>query len=592
MRKLILAFLCMLLLCGCVFAQSDRITELNTKIIVDDTGVRYVTAVAVIEFSEATTSFLFPLGKDAQDILVSGGEYELCTIDGVKCVRFTNSAGFMGRLNFMCTYTLPCTMTESGSTQQIRLRVPERGWEYAIDRYSLTVDFPVDISQFPQWKSSYYGDEIDNYLHIQIKDGTVQAVSNTAFRDHETVTMELEFPEDSFTLRHLAAQTLSIDRTVFYLLVLLCVAYWFFRLRGKFFFRSNKNKGAFPASAGEIPCQISNALPDMAGLIAHWGNLGYILLRRTHRGVFRLEKQMDMGNECSIAERRLFREIFHTLSLVDLSGVRFRSAFAAEAPMLRAYWKLRMFSKGMGKPRVLRILALLAGMAVTVMICDLLLPANPSRWIWLSLLTALSLPLYWFVQKAVRSRYSFGHWIFLGLGVASATLLFILASRAELVGYMFLAILLQCFCAFVTRFGGKLNPYGEEAVEELMGFGKFLAHVDPDSARSLLRRDPQYFYRTLPYAEILGMEKRFVKRFAPATTEVCPWIIDERKSDPTAQDFYELYRELLVLLRVHNTLQGLRSKKRTPTQKSSGSKERKSSPASKKRPASANARRS
>ena len=608
MRKLLISFLCTILLCGCVFAQSDRIAELNTRIVVDDSGVRHVTAVAVIEFSEATTSFLFPLGENAEDIIVNGGEYELCTIDGVKCVRFTNPSGFMGRLNFLCSYTLPCTMTENLSGQQITLRVPERGWEYAIDRYSLTVDFPVDIEEFPRWESSYYGDEIDNYLHIQIKEGTVQAVSNTPFRDHETVTMKLQFPEDSFTLRHLAAQTISVDRVVFYLLLLLCVAYWFFRFRGKsisqprenFFHRireklfdRNKNSGSsFPASAGEIPCQISNSLPDMAGLIAHWGNLGYILLRRTRRGGFRLEKQMDMGNECSSAERRLFREIFRTLSLVDLSGVRFRTAFAAEAPVLRAYWKLRMFRRNMGKPRVLRFLGMLAGMAVSVMIYDLILPANPSRWVWLTLLSALSLLLYWLVQKAVRSWYAFGRWVFMGLGLVATVLLFLLAGRAGLGGFMFLTILLQCFCSFVTRFGGKHSPYGEEAVEEILGFGKFVSHVNGDSARALVKRDPQYFYRTLPYAEILGMDKRFVKHFAPVTTETCPWIVDERKTDPKAEDFYELYKELIVLLRFHNTVENLRSKLgvRTPAKPSGGSTRKSASSSPKEAPKSASSR--
>ena len=156
---------------------------------------------------------------------------------------------------------------------------------------------------------------------------------------------------------------------------------------------------------------------------------------------------------------------------------------------------------------------------------------------------------------------------------------------------MFLTILLQCFCAFVTRFGGKHSPYGEETVGEILGFGKFLFHVDQDSARSLLKRDPQYFYRTLPYAEILGMDKRFVKRFAPVTTDTCPWIIDERKSDPKAEDFYELYKELVALLRVRNTLQSFRNKKGPAT--SGRTTERKSTPSTaKKEPASPSSRHS
>ena len=560
MRKLLLTILCIFLLCGCVFAQSAQISELNTRIQVDPNGVRHVTATAVIEFTDPTTSFLFPLGEDAEDIMVTGGSYEIETVNGVKCVLFTNELGFIGRQSFLCSYTLPCTMTESLDSQTFRIKVPERGWEYGINKYSLIVNFPVDISEFPVWESSYYGDEIDNYLRIQIKEGQVQAVSNSSFRDHETVTMSLQFPEDSFILRHLAERTVKVDRVVFFLLLLLCVGYWFLRLKGRIFYRKAEGTLSFLSSAGEIPCQINNELPDLGGLIAHWGNLGYIFLRRTKRGAFRLEKQMDMGNERSSAERRLFQSIFRTINYVDLSGLRFRNAVVTEAPVLRAHWRNRMFKGGMGRPRTLRFLATLSGLAVSVMIYDTLLPANPSRWFWLTLLTALSFPLYWLVQKAVRSWYAFGRWIFLGLGAVSAVILFLPARSAELGLYMFLTLLLQSFCSFVTRFGGKHTPAGDETVGELMNFSRYIAHVKEEDARLILRRDPQYFYRALPYAEILGMDKRFVKYFGGSCTESCPWILDERKDSVGAKEFYEIYKELLVQLRIRNAMQALQSR--------------------------------
>ncbi|MBR4309380.1 MAG: DUF2207 domain-containing protein [Oscillospiraceae bacterium] len=560
MRKLLLTILCLILLCGCVYAQSPQVSELNTQIQVDLNGVRHVTATAVIDFKDQTTSFVFPLGKDADDITVTGGSYEIHIIDGVKCVVFTNELGYIGKQSFLCTYTLPCTMTEGLDSQGFRMKVPERGWEYAIDKFSLTVNFPVDISEFPVWESSYYGDEIDNYLRIQIKDNQVCAESNQAFRDHETITMALTFPKNSFTLRHLAEQTVATNQVIFFLLVVLCLGYWFLRLRGKVFFRNKESTITFLSSAGEIPCQISNSLPDMGGLIAHWGNLGYISLVRTKRGTFRLEKRMEMGNERSNAERRLFQSIFRTLSSVDMSGLRFRSAVASDAPILRAYWKSRMFRRDMGKPRVLRFFGLLAGVCVSMIIFDTTLPAIPSRWFRLVFQTLLTVPLYWLVQKAIRSWHSVGRWFFLGLGLISAVILFRAAGKADLGGFMFLNLALQGFCAFVTRFGGKHTAAGEETVDDLMGFGRYISHINADSARSILRKDPQYFYRALPYAEILGRDRRFVRYFGKACAETCPWMRDERNPDLHATEFYSLYKELLVYLRVNALLQTLRSK--------------------------------
>jgi hypothetical protein len=269
---------------------------------------------------------------------------------------------------------------------------------------------------------------------------------------------------------------------------------------------------------------------------------------------------MDMGNERSSAERRLFQSIFRTINYVDLSGLRFRNAVVSDAPVLRAHWRNRMFKGSMGRPRTLRFLSILSGLAVSVMIFDTLLPANPSRWVWLSLLTALTFPLYWLVQKAVRSWYAFGRWIFLGLGAVSAVILFLPARSAELGLYMFLTLLLQSFCSFVTRFGGKHTQAGEETVGELMNFSRYIAHIKEEEARRLLRIDPQYFYRALPYAEILGMDKRFVKYFSASCTEPCPWLLDERKDSVGAKDFYEIYKELLVQLRLRNAMQALQSR--------------------------------
>lgn len=557
MRKLLLICLCLFLLASTVFAESNEITNFDTRIQVDENGIRHVTATVEIRFTNHTTFFDFPLGKEAEEIIASGGAYELKTIDGVKCVRFLNEAGFVGTQSFRCSYILPCNMTESSDAQHFRTKIPERGWEYAIANYALTVDFPKEITRFPLWESSYYGDDIENYLHIQIREGQVTAVSNTAFRDHETVTMRLDFEPDSFTLRHLAEQTVSTDRLVFFLLFALCITYWLLYLRGRLRYGKSDSSIRFRSSAGEIPCQLYGGLPDMAGLIAHWGNLGYITLRRTRGGVFRLEKQMEMGNECSSAERRIFHSIFRTLSFVDLSGTHFCSAVAAEAPVLRAHWKNRMFHRGRGRPGVLRTLAMLAGLCVSLMIFDTMLPAAASRWFWLVFLSLLTLPLYRFVQAAVRYVNRFGHGIYALLGIGSIVILFLLASRVEMGVYMFFGLLLQCFCAYVTRFGGKRSLSGEEAVEELTGFRRKIAHSTAESARILLSRDKQYFYRALPYAEILGVGRVFVKHFAPPCTDSCPWFIDERTGELSAMDFYRLYKALLKQLRFSNPLQAL-----------------------------------
>ncbi len=562
LRKLLLILICLSLLLGNVFAASDEITEMDVRINVDSNGACHVTVRAEVRFVTRPTTFEFPLGTDAKDITASGATYRSKTIDGVKCIIFENESGFYGNQTFQCTYSLPCTMWESGNRQHFKASIPERGMEYPINRFSLAITFPGDITAFPQWHSAYYGDVIDNYMSIQITDNTVTAKSNIVFRDHETLSITLAFEPDVFELKHLAEQTVAFDRLIFFLLYAVCILYWLVALRKTRIKTKNDILFHFESSAGEVPCQLYGSKADIGGLIALWGRLGYILLHRTKRGVFRLEKQMTMGNERSTAERRLFHSIFHSTDFIEVPGHRFQSAVNTEASVLTAHWKRRMFEKKDGNPKLLHRLCLCVGLFLSLMIFDTLLAATPGRWFWLVVLTLLSLPLHLVLQQMIPRLYRPERWIYVGLGVAATVILYLLAIPAECGVYLFFHILLQLGSGYATRFGGQRTLPGREIVQELLRLRRFVLHCDSSSVAQCIRGDSQYFYRILPYAEIMGVGKRFLKHFGPATTEICPWLVDEKADASTPQAFYKVYTDLVQQLRREDSISLFRTLKR------------------------------
>lgn len=559
MRKLFLILICLSLLLSNVFAASDEITNMESQITVDENGICRVTVLAEVRFANRPTTFLFPLGTDAKDVVASGASYDLKTLDGVKCVIFENESGFSGSIAFQCSYTLPCTMREFSNRQQFTAKLPERGWELPINHFKLSTTFPAEITNFPRWKSAYYGDVIDNYLTIQVSDNTVTAKSNIVFRDHETLTMDLDFQPDAFVLKHLAEKSVPFDRIAFISLYLLCIGYWLVALwTGR---NKDKKKLSFQyrSSAGEVPCQLFGEDADIGALIAHWGNLGYILLRRAKGNHLRLEKQMEMGNERSTAERRIFQSIFRSTSVIEVAGPRFMAAINAEKSVLRSHWKKRMFQKKDGSPDLFLFLCLASGFFLSLMLFDILWATNPGRWIWIVILTFLSLPLYRFIQKIPSHWFRPTRWIYMGLGGASIVILYLLAVPAELGVYLFFNLLLQLGAGYVTRFGGRRTVPGQETVLGLLDLRHLIRHGNRDFAKEILRRDSQYYYRVLPYAEILGVEKRFHKYFGAVTTEPCPWFIDERNASLSAATFYKFYIEFIHRIRSENRSVFLRS---------------------------------
>ena len=72
---------------------------------------------------------------------------------------------------------------------------------------------------------------VDNYLDIRTQENTVTAKSTAAMRDHETLTVSVQFPADTFNLRDQPGKTAGFDRIAFLVLLAAAVAFWFLRLR-------------------------------------------------------------------------------------------------------------------------------------------------------------------------------------------------------------------------------------------------------------------------------------------------------------------------------------------------------------------------
>ena len=157
LRRFFLAVFCALALSLSALAADAALPSLEAAVNVREDGVCEVTMTAEVDFSAAQDSLLIPLGTDARDITLAGWSYETVLQDGVTCLKLSNPAGFSGKQQFTCSYTLPCRAAEAADGQQFRLSLPETGWDYAIDSYSLTMTFPAQVTNAPEWTSGYYG---------------------------------------------------------------------------------------------------------------------------------------------------------------------------------------------------------------------------------------------------------------------------------------------------------------------------------------------------------------------------------------------------------------------------------------------------
>ena len=552
MRRFLIVILCLAVfsaLAVSVSAVDNRISSLTQEVVVDEDGAASVKVTAVVEFASSPETFLFPLNASAGSVNASGGQYSSTSVNGVSCILFSNSNGFVGTQTFICSYTLPRDAQATADGQKFHIALIEQGWDYPIDLLSVRLTFPAPVTFQPSLSSSYYGDDIDGYLHIETAENDLVITSATPLKDHETLEMSLDFAPDSFNLRHLPGKTTSFNQVAFYVLVAAALLYWFFFLREKPLLPASQQTAAMETTAGEIPCQLYGESPDIAATLAHWGNLGYIAIHRNTRGRIILKKQMDMGNERKPAEQKLFSAIFRAGPVCDLQGQRFRSVAGSASASLRAAWVQRVFTNKSGSPFLLRAIILLAGFFVCLSVFDVILPAAAIRWLLLPILAVFGTVLCYFVQRgadAITRRHLI---LRLTVGGVSALLLILFAASADAVSLMLVTLLLQVLCVLATLFGGRHSEFGRELVRQNLGLRRYLRKLDRDSLHRLNAHDGQFFYRMLPFAEVMGVGGAFAKRFGQWRPESCIWLTDATRRPDSAEEFYALYLEITAAIR-------------------------------------------
>ncbi len=551
MRRILSILMCFALCVSFAFTASAAAAEvrsLTADIVVFNDGEYSLTLTATVQFLTAPKAFCVPLVADASDINATGASYDTDTINGVDCVIFESKHGFTGEMTFVVSCTAPsgAEKLENGQ-QRFTVGLPEMGWAYPIAQLEANISFPAEITQQASWYSAYHGVDIENYLDISVQERSMQIKSFEKLKDQENISMELLFEPDSFELYHLPGQTVDVSIVLFWLLVVLSLAYAFFRLRRKPLRPSARQTTFNDATAGEIPCQLSGKMPDVVGILSHWGNLGYLTVTRSRNGRIRLHKQMEMGSERAVLERKLFYSIFQSSDSIDASNHHLhRVAERVGALMLRT-WQQRIFRKSSANPLILHLLCLAASAVAGLITFDLLLPANLFRWFLLPFMIALCVFLSMFIRQACRNFFLRRRYLF--TGIAAGLILMVFSAWAGSFFIMLCSVALQIFSGILTMFGGRRTKVGEDLVRQILGLRSFLRSAKPERLQTLMKADSQYFYTMLPFAEQLGVASAFAGCFGRMEIEPCPWFIDSLGDAKKASDFAACYAYFAAAIR-------------------------------------------
>ena len=489
-------------------------------------------------------TFAFP--GHAKNREVEGWRTKSFSENGIRYLTISSKSGFSGEQSFTLSYTVKDTVSAGEESQKLTVPLLE-AQKYPVGVVALAVNLPKTFASMPVFSSGYYGELIQDYMTINTTATAVTATVNDILQDSDSLAMTLTVEEGYFSGRFGKGGG-GFLRVAAIVLAMLALIFWWQGIRSSSMPVQTRPLPPDGVNPGDVPFLLSGGKADFNLLVSHWATLGYLSFFVNKSGHVVLRRQMSMGNERREFERKLFDLLFAEGDLCDGASVRYHKVGRKAQEVIPRYWTRRLYDKNSGSPALVHYITDLACGFATMTAMDAVAPARLH-----GLFVLLGLVAGWALSAILRGAfgaYYLGDWRKTAIGAGCGLLLLILGGLGEAAAIMAPTVGVSAFLAWRTVHGGRPGPYGRQVLSQTLGFRRYLLHADVHQLLQMLHRDPQYFYKMLPYAEAMGQGRRFVAAFQDVNLEPCQWFSSVRSVPTDALRFYDHYLDALDMLNI------------------------------------------
>jgi hypothetical protein len=269
-------------------------------------------------------------------------------------------------------------------------------------------------------------------------------------------------------------------------------------------------------------------------MVMSWAQLGYITIHLEKRGRILLQKRMEMGNERSLFEVRVFQMLFGKNRMVDATGAQYAKLCLKVARMIPG--EKTMYSASSGNIKLFRALCcgshIFAGINVgmnmsSIMAIQILLA------VIFAILAAVSA---WFIQEAAYRTHIRGK---LPVYVAGAAIVLwvVLGILAGQVWIPMGSAIVQLLLGYFAAYGGRRSDLGRASAAQILGLRAYMKGIGKEEISRLCNADPDYFFNMVPYALAMGITHPFAKCFAGKKLTPCPYLMCGIQNRRTAAEW-------------------------------------------------------
>ena len=482
----------------------------------------------------------FPLPGDATNITMNGSNVFTSRSGDVIQADISRSLGnSTGNLSLRFDYKLPgaVSMVKIGTERRLQLSLPMLcGFAYPVERLSFIITLPGPITSYPDYTSTYQQTGFEANLEQVINGNILTGASLNILNDHERVNMTMLVPTDMFPSVSLYLREGNPEILPMSIFAGLALLYWLIFLRN---FPPLFQRNTVPPegiTAGEMNCRVTMSGGDLTMMVFSWAQMGYLQIHSSGSRIL-LQKRMDMGNERSLFEIRVYQSLFHGRNVVDCSSAGYAKLCAKTAAMVPG--EKTMCRPICGSRKIFRGLLCIAQAFCGVCVAMNITSIGLLQGLFAVIFAIASVASAWLMQEfagALRSRYKDLAWIGLIIWVFWT----ILGWVGGQPWVPMAACAVQLLFSFLVAYGNIRTELNRSDCGEILGLRRFMRRLQPADAKRLLQGDSEYFFRMAPYAIALGVGKPFARAFGRRKLEPCPYFVTKMQTRRTAVEWMAL----------------------------------------------------
>lgn len=350
-------------------------------------------------------------------------------------------------------------------------------WPVDIENASFQINFPEKVNLRKEDVLSYSGasGSTSNDVEMQVRARSISGKTTRKLGMGEGLTVAVNFPENTFT--EISSWTLFLKQhwLLFAPIILLFGGIWV-----KIKARNKKQtimteyfppEGVSPAVAGGfVDHSVDNN--DVLCLIPHLANMGYLRLEVKEGGFLRKDditffKLKEAGSELFVFESSFFNSLFASGDVVQLKYLKdkFHTQLASVKGSVKAW-------------------------------------INDQGW-------------YEADQKKLGCGIGIAGFVSIACGILAIAIFQNTDGIALIIAGVLLFIL-------ATQFN-KRSPEGNETYRKLEGFRQFVKKAERPVIERLMKDDPTYYDKTMPFALAFGYLKQWNNQFSGLLTQPPSW---------------------------------------------------------------------